>query len=192
MNVPLACSYEVRYQETILHQHRLLRHGTIQLRFGGDWYDGGQYREIYTHTYTAQTSAIKNAWSDASQAIGTCNANIQVVEGTTIFSESDKQMKLAEMRGVRAFWYYKMMDEWGNIPLVTDYSDKELPTCQSRQGSSTGYDCLCLYQSVNMEQTRWLLLNFHLSMRNCPSSSVPRHSPLPLLCCSNQLHSDKH
>lgn len=102
-------------------------------RFGGDWYDGGQYREIYMHTYTAQTSAVKNAWSDASQAIGTCNANIQVVEGTTIFSESDKQMKIAEMRGVRAFWYYKMMDEWGNIPLVTDYSDKELPTCQSRQ-----------------------------------------------------------
>ena len=27
----------------------------------------------------------------------------------------------------------KMMDEWGNIPLVTDYADKELPSCQPRQ-----------------------------------------------------------
>lgn len=102
-------------------------------RYGGDWYDGGQYREIYMHTYTAQTSAVKNAWDNASQAIGTCNANLQVVESTTILSDSQKKMNIAEIRGVRAFWYYKMMDEWGNIPLVTDYDDKELPSCQSRQ-----------------------------------------------------------
>ena len=31
------------------------------------------------------------------------------------------------------FWIYKMMDLWGNIPLVTDYSDKELPTNKPRQ-----------------------------------------------------------
>ena len=31
------------------------------------------------------------------------------------------------------FWIYKMMDDWGNIPLVTDYADKELPVCQPRQ-----------------------------------------------------------
>lgn len=30
-------------------------------RRGGDWYDGGQYREMYMHTWTANTSAIKGA-----------------------------------------------------------------------------------------------------------------------------------
>lgn len=102
-------------------------------RYGGDWYDGGQYREIHMHTYTAQTSAIKSAWSNASEAIGTCNANMQVVQNATVLKDAEKQQAVAEIRGVRAFWIYKMMDEWGNVPLVTDYDDKELPTCQSRQ-----------------------------------------------------------
>ena len=28
-------------------------------RRGGDWYDGGQYREIYMHTWTSQTQELK-------------------------------------------------------------------------------------------------------------------------------------
>lgn len=102
-------------------------------RKGGDWYDGGQYREIYMHTYTPQTSCIKGAWGNASSAIGTCNANLAVVEKSTILSASDKTQKTAEIRAVRAFWLYKMMDEWGDVPLVTDYSDKTLPSRHPRQ-----------------------------------------------------------
>lgn len=102
-------------------------------RKGGDWYDGGQYREMYMHDYTAQTSCIRGAWSTASSNIGKCNATYDVIEASELLSEADKTMKLAEIRGVRAFWIYKMMDYWGNIPLVTDYSDKELPTCRPRQ-----------------------------------------------------------
>jgi hypothetical protein len=102
-------------------------------RYGGDWYDGGQYREIYMHTYTSSTSCVKGAWSNASSAIGTCNANLLVVQNSTILDDSDKAQKEAEIRGVRAFWFYKMMDEWGAIPLVTDYTDKTLPSRTSRQ-----------------------------------------------------------
>ena len=57
-------------------------------RKGGDWYDGGQYREIYMHTWTANTTAIKNAWSAASSAIGTCNATIEVLKNSEILSEA--------------------------------------------------------------------------------------------------------
>ena len=102
-------------------------------RKGGDWYDGGQYREIYMHTWTSQTSVIKGAWSNASTAIGTCNANLSVISASEILSDATKTQLEAEIRGVRAFWIYKMMDDWGNIPLVVDYTDKELPSCKSRQ-----------------------------------------------------------
>ena len=62
--------------------------------------DGGQYREIYMHTWTSQTSVIKGAWSTASEAIGTCNANLKVVESSDFLS--DEQMSIyIEIRGIR-------------------------------------------------------------------------------------------
>lgn len=102
-------------------------------RKGGDWYDGGQYREIYMHDYTAQTACVRGGWGTASSNIGKCNATYQVIEASELLKDADKAIKLAEIRGIRAFWIYKMMDLWGNIPLVTDYADKELPTNKPRQ-----------------------------------------------------------
>ena len=102
-------------------------------RSGGDWYDSGIYREMYMHVWTSETSCIKNAWSNASESIGTCNANLESVSASEVISDDTKSEYEAEIRGVRAFWYYKMLDLWGNIPLVTDYSDKTLPSCSTRQ-----------------------------------------------------------
>ena len=31
----------------------------VPTRKGGDWYDGGQYRELHMHAWTANTSAVK-------------------------------------------------------------------------------------------------------------------------------------
>ena len=105
-------------------------------RFGGDWYDGGQYREIYMHTWTSQTSRVKGAWKAATESIGACNAAIKLVEGSAALTEAEKAEKLADIRGVRAFWIYIMMDYWGNVPLLTEYADandKVLPELTSRQ-----------------------------------------------------------
>jgi hypothetical protein len=102
-------------------------------RIGGDWYDGGQYREIYMHTWTSQTSVMKNSWNAASSSIGTCNATIDVLENSELLTDAEKTTAVASMRGIRAFWIYAMMDIWGNIPLVISYQDKELPTIKPRQ-----------------------------------------------------------
>lgn len=106
-------------------------------RKGGDWYDGGQYRELYMHTWTAETAQIKGSWSAASSAIGSCNAYYNVIRDSDILTEDEKQQMLAEIRGVRAFWIYVMMDNWGNIPLVTEYKslkeEEDIPTITPRQ-----------------------------------------------------------
>lgn len=106
-------------------------------RKGGDWYDGGQYRELYMHTWTAQTSQIKGSWSAASSAIGSCNAYYNVIEASTVLTEAERALMMAEIRGVRAFWIYAMMDNWGNIPLVTVYKEvkqeEDIPTITPRQ-----------------------------------------------------------
>lgn len=106
-------------------------------RKGGDWYDGGQYRELYMHTWTAETSQIKGSWSAASSAIGSCNAYYNVIKESTVITEEERALLLAEVRGVRAFWLYAMMDTWGNIPLVVEYkevkAEEDIPTITPRQ-----------------------------------------------------------
>jgi hypothetical protein len=102
-------------------------------RVGGDWYDGGQYREFYMHSWTSQTATIKSAWDAAASAIGTCNYNIQLLEESTVLNDTEKASYIATIQGVRDFWIYVMLDNWGNIPLVTSYADRKLPSITPRQ-----------------------------------------------------------
>ena len=98
-------------------------------RIGGDWWDGGQYMQMFMHTYTNMTSCNIGAWNTAMESIGTCNANLNTVEGSEM---GNKDQMAAEIRGIRAYWYYYLIDKWGNIPMVIDYNNKELPTNSSR------------------------------------------------------------
>jgi len=93
-------------------------------RIGGDWWDGGQYMQMFMHTYTNMTSCNRGAWNVAMESIGTCNANLNTVENSEM---PDKDQKAAEIKGIRAYWYYFLIDKWGNIPMVIDYNNKELP-----------------------------------------------------------------
>ena len=98
-------------------------------RIGGDWWDGGQYMQMFMHTYTNMTSCNIGAWNAAMESIGTCNANLNTVENSEM---SNKDQMAAEIKGIRAYWYYYLIDKWGNIPMVTDYNNKELPTNSTR------------------------------------------------------------
>lgn len=101
-------------------------------RKGGDWFDGGQFRDLHMHTWTPQTATIRNGWNAASQSISACNLIYETVSGKDL-EENDKKQALAEIRGIRAFWLYVMMDAWGNVPLAVDFKDTGLPETKSRQ-----------------------------------------------------------
>lgn len=100
---------------------------------GGDWWDGGQFREIHMHQWVSTNSSIWNAWDRASQSVSSANLVINIVENIEDLDPALKGRILAEVRGLRAFWLYLMMDFWGNIPLVTDYTQTDLPTQTSRK-----------------------------------------------------------
>lgn len=101
-------------------------------RKGGDWFDGGAYRDLHMHTWTANTSTIRGCWNAATQAISSCNLIYETVNNSGLEAD-DKTKALAEIRGVRAFWFYVMLDNWGNVPISADFQDKELPEVKSRK-----------------------------------------------------------
>lgn len=105
----------------------------VPTRLGGDWYDGGQYRELHMHSWTANTNVIKSCWSMATKSISTCNLVYDIVKNNKYIDEELRARTLAEIRGVRAIWLYIMMDNWGNIPLTTDFNDTSLPSVTPRK-----------------------------------------------------------
>lgn len=125
------CRYAGQHNFMVLHDgggDMLL----VPSKRGGDWWDGGQFREIHMHEWVSSNNTIWGGWNRASQAISSANLVLYILEGNQVLNPDLKERTMAEVRGVRAFWFYIMMDNWGNIPLVTDYTSTELPTNTSR------------------------------------------------------------
>ncbi len=102
-------------------------------RLGGDWWDNGAYKDLHMHTWTPNTGTIKDGWNDAMQSISTCNQVYSIIEASPSMTDEARTRTLAEIRGIRAYWYYMLIDNFGNVPLVTDFSDTELPATKSRK-----------------------------------------------------------
>ena len=90
---------------------------------GNDWYDGGKWQNLWTHNFNYDMDDINNAWNDLSSGIGKCNF---VLGSVSIIPAANKPANIdqiiAEIKVLRAFYYMKFMDLYGNVPLVTDYN----------------------------------------------------------------------
>ena len=100
-------------------------------RRGGDWWDGGQFKELRLHTWTPNTALVRNSYNAAMNAVSACNRIYAMIEDNPAIT--DKTQILAEIRGVRAFWYYLLLDYYGNVPIVTNFKETSLPTTKSRK-----------------------------------------------------------
>ncbi len=99
---------------------------------GSDWYDGGRYLQLQRHTWDANNQCVLAGWRYAFTGVSKVNAIIYQVEQSELNSESKTSVE-AELRGLRAYYYYLLLDEFGNVPIVTDFTQKELPANSSRK-----------------------------------------------------------
>ena len=102
----------------------------VPTRKGGDYWSSGIYKEFRYHTWTLGNSTINDSYSTAYGGITLCNKIYTMINDNPALSNKEKI--LAEIRGVRAFWYYLLLDYYGNVPIVTDFKDTSLPTTKSR------------------------------------------------------------
>jgi len=97
---------------------------------GGNYDDGGQYRMLHKHSWTPDHPTVKAVWEWGFGGIQTCNRLISLFEKT---EESDpRNQTIAEMRAMRALFYFFMMDLYGNIPLSTSFGAAEQPATSTR------------------------------------------------------------
>lgn len=90
---------------------------------GSDWFDNGRWLELHRQGWTATSASalddINVAWADAFAGVTRANVLLTALEDLTI---ADKEIVIAEVRTLRAFYYYQLMDLFGGVPIVTDIS----------------------------------------------------------------------
>lgn len=99
---------------------------------GTDWYDGGRYQQVQYHTWDAQNQMILSAWRYPFIGISKINAIIYQVDQSEL-TEAAKDKVKAELRGLRAYYYYQLLDQFGAVPITTDFTASGLPQKSSRQ-----------------------------------------------------------
>jgi hypothetical protein len=92
---------------------------------GTDWYDGGQWQQIYTLTTYPQHGQIANAWNHMSTSLTYCNTATAAL-ATAKTSASLLQRYTGMVDFMRAYYEYVMYDLWRKFPyrdpLNSDYS----------------------------------------------------------------------
>ncbi|TKK64779.1 RagB/SusD family nutrient uptake outer membrane protein [Ilyomonas limi] len=101
------------------------------------WVDGGVYKRIHQHAWTADEGVVVNTWSRTYGGITNCNRVIYQLENNLIpvTDSSAKDATIAELKVLRASYYYILCDMFGNVPIVTqfDLPDGFLPEQSARK-----------------------------------------------------------
>lgn len=86
---------------------------------GGDWYDGGFWQGLYLHRWGVNNEAIYATWEYLYRTVILCNGSLERIQD---FAEKHPEENVAdcvaEVRALRAMFYYYIMDLFGSVPLI--------------------------------------------------------------------------
>lgn len=101
---------------------------------GGDWYDGGLWENMYLHQWNANDLPLYNTWKYLYKVVVLSNKSLSVIDTYGhLLNEEQKNAYQAEIRAIRALFYYYIMDMYGRIPLVTSYNEMQDEVRQSER-----------------------------------------------------------
>lgn len=89
----------------------------------GDWDDGGKWRVLHQHTWDNKTEAIANMWSTFYPPILLSNKFIE--EFAPVAGTSEGDLAIAKLKIMRSYYYYLLIDNYGDVPYVTAFLTAE-------------------------------------------------------------------
>ncbi len=95
---------------------------------GQDWDDGGDWRRWHLHSWTREDGGLNGGWNFGFGGVNTANRLIYQFE--VLVQEGSMEAGvaaafIAELRAVRGFFYWQLIDMFGNVPLVTNFESAE-------------------------------------------------------------------
>lgn len=101
----------------------LVEHSADQIMVptrGPDWGDGGIWRDLTQHEWNASHPFLNDNWSQFQTGIQRTNGLLTSLEQSQALSDQQKEDFAAEVRFLRSFYYYWLMDLFGNVPIVVE------------------------------------------------------------------------
>jgi len=95
---------------------------------GSDWDDGGDWRRLHLHAWTREDGNMNGGWNFGFGGVNTANRLIYQFEVLVDDGTMDAAVAaafIAELRTIRGFFYWQLIDMYGNVPLVTDFATAE-------------------------------------------------------------------
>ena len=86
---------------------------------GQDWYDNGQWLELQRQTWTASSPSVgfmNGAWNVSFTGIARANVLLEALQKVSVPNQA---AIVAELRTLRGFYYYLLMDMFGGVQIVT-------------------------------------------------------------------------
>lgn len=90
--------------------------GTDEFANGSD----GSHKALSQYYYDTSESFVEDLWESMYLAINQCNAVVARSEEIADIDESTKSELVAEARFLRAFYYFVLVRQWGDVHLTLD------------------------------------------------------------------------
>lgn len=101
---------------------------------GGDWYDGGFWQGLYLHKWGINNDAIQATWEYLYKVVMLSNKSIeQIQDYQATHDDRELPAHLAEVRALRAMYYYYLLDLFGRVPLILSSSASMSDVVQSER-----------------------------------------------------------
>ncbi len=82
-----------------------------------DWFDGGKWIDVHRHTWTNDTESVNRMWGAFWAGITSSN---QIIDQMKQLEQNESTIaRIAEVEVMRSFYYYLLMDNYGDAPYLT-------------------------------------------------------------------------
>jgi len=95
---------------------------------GKNGYDAGDHFRQHYHTWNDNESRMRDAWIGMWTGLGYVNNALTRIESTTAAEVDMEQAEfdevITELKVLRAYHYMRIMDLWGNVPIVEEVANE--------------------------------------------------------------------
>lgn len=104
---------------------------------GNDWGDGNKWKDLWFHTFDKTNGDFfTSIWEKSFAGVAACNNVMKDLNnasgpyttlgtGTSVIT---KAQAIAEVKALRAFYYYILLNDFGNVPIITEATTSTTPS----------------------------------------------------------------